>query len=69
MGKNIGSKLDGNVVIHMCMRCRKYKYPACQETGEVVRYPVSGPVGVQCPLPDYVNPGGIEPRIDANVRE
>ena len=49
-------KLDGNLVLHSCWKCSRYKFAACQDTSENILHPVTGPVGSLCPLPDYTFP-------------
>jgi hypothetical protein len=58
-------KLDNGEARHRCFECfslaiRGRGRPSvfhCIETGELIEYPVSGPVGSRCPLPEYRFPG------------
>jgi len=50
-------KLDGNLVVKCCWRCSHFgSQTLCKTTGEIISYPVSGPVGSLCQLPDYHYP-------------
>lgn len=54
-------KLDGNVVIHSCYKCQHFAFPQCSFTGEFIFWPISGPVGINCLLPDFLpDPSGPE---------
>ena len=50
-------KRDGDFIIHACggllRDCTQYTYPVCSKTGEMIPYPITGPVGYRCPLPAY----------------
>jgi hypothetical protein len=50
-------KRDGEFVIHSCggleRDCSHYIFPICTKTGEMIPYPITGPVGYRCPLPHH----------------
>ena len=49
-------RIDGKAIFHSCKSCGRYRHPACGDTGEVIKYPWTGPVGSRCPLQKYQHP-------------
>jgi hypothetical protein len=46
-------KMDGVLIVTACLRCSRFDLVRCKDTGEEIKFPFSGPVGMQCPLPGY----------------
>lgn len=47
-------KMAGSAVITRCHDCPRFMITLCQETGRKIKYPISGGIDEQCPLPDAV---------------
>lgn len=45
-------KRIGEAVIERCDHCPRYMVTLCQETGQKIKYPRSGPIPLDCPLED-----------------
>lgn len=50
-------KLDGNLVLHACLRCSFLRASRCDKTGEEIKYAASGPIPANCPLPSFEERG------------
>ena len=48
---NSSDRMQGPETIDRCFKCNNYLITLCQMTGNKIKYPISGPIPVDCPLP------------------
>lgn len=53
---NKARKLHGTMVIDRCGHCNNYLLTLCQATGDKIKYPISGGIPLNCPLPAAPEP-------------
>lgn len=48
---NAAFRMQGPEAIDRCFKCNNYLITLCQMTGNKIKYPISGPIPEDCPLP------------------
>jgi hypothetical protein len=45
-----GRIASGGAVVYCCHHCSRFMVALCQETGDKIKWPISGPIPDNCPL-------------------